>query len=73
MGEPKTDHIIIHGHRLNRIGAVYFPSGFKDTAKAPWWVEKMFGRDVWILRRHETAAIYYFSMKQALLQATRTS
>lgn len=71
MGELRTDHIIIHGHRLNRMGTVYFPSGFKNTLKAPWWIEKMFGRDVWILFRPEVATVYYFNMKQALLEATR--
>lgn len=68
-----TDRIQVHGITLNRQGNIYLPSRFKEQAQAPWFIEKMFGRNIWILRPKEGASLYFPTLKQALLVATDPS
>lgn len=64
-----TDRIRVHGVTLNRQGNIYLPSKHKLQNEAPWLIEKMFGRNIWILRPKEGASVYFSSLKQALLVA----
>jgi len=64
-----TDRIRVHGVTLNRQGNIYLPSRFKLPAHAPWLIEKMFSRNIWILRPKEGASLYFPTLKQALLVA----